>query len=44
MEGQGGDVNIWMVNMEVVTYKLLKGANDLHTKVHGVSWRGLTSN
>ena len=33
LEGQGDDANIRMTNMEVVTDKLLKGANDLHMKV-----------
>ena len=33
LEGQGDDTNIRMTNMEVVTNKILKGANDLHMKV-----------
>ena len=44
LEGQGDDANIQMTNMEVVTDRLLKGANDLHMKVCGVSWRVLISN
>ena len=44
LEGQGDDTNIRMTNMEVVMDRLLKGANDLHTKVRGASWRGLISN
>ena len=44
LEGQGDDANIRMTDMEVVTDRFLKGANDLHTKVHGVSRRVLTSN
>ena len=44
LEGQGDDANIRMTNMEVVTDRLLKGANDLHTKVRGASRRVLISN
>ena len=44
MEGQGDDVNIRMSNVEVVMDRLLEGANDLHTKVRGASWRVLISN
>ena len=40
LEGQGDDMNVRMANMEVVTDKVLKGANDLHMKVCGASWKG----
>ena len=39
LEGQGDDANTQMTNMEIVTDRLLKGANDLHMKVRGVSQR-----
>ena len=37
-------MNVRMRNVEVVTDRLLTGANDLHTKVRGTSRRGLISN
>ena len=33
LEGQWDDANIRMTNMEVAANRLLKGVNDLHTKV-----------
>ena len=44
LEGQGDDTNVRVTNIEVVMDRLLKGANDLHTKVRGTSQRGLASN